>query len=581
MNGAVNWVAVPVLLPLLGAGVSLVLAGRPRAQRLLSTAVLLGMAGVAVVLLRLADTEGPQTLWVGGWPPTMGIVLVADRLAALLLLVSALVTLAVLGYSIGQGMAEDEESAPLAIYHPTFLVLVAGVANAFLAGDLFNLFVSFEMLLFASYVLLTLGGTVARIRAGTIYVLVNLLSSTLFLISLAVVYAATGTLTLAHLSQRLAELPDHVSLMLQLLLLTTFAIKAAVFPLSFWLPDSYPTAPAPVTAVFAGLLTKVGVYAMLRTQTLLFPESPLTDLLLWAALATLVVGILGALAQSDIKRMLSFTLVSHIGYLMLGIALGSTAGVAGTIFYVVHHITVQTALFLVVGLVERRAGSTSLVRIGGLARIAPLLAVLFFVPAMNLAGIPPFSGFIGKVGLLQAASERGTWLAWVLVAGGVVTSLLTLYAVAKTWAVAFWRTPAEAHQALVELGALQTDDSGTEHVAADPLPGHDTAPVAEHRGHLHTAAGVVPAQAVLEARQLAEEGEQQRDFYQLIEAGEDTRHLPASMVGPAAALVAMSVALTVVAGPLFAYSTRAAQDLTERTPYLESVLGDAQAEGER
>ena len=318
-------------------------------------------------------------------------------------------TLAVLVYSIGQGMTEDEEDAPLSVYHPTFLVLVAGVANAFLAGDLFNLFVSFEMLLFASYVLLTLGGTAARLRAGTIYVVVNLLSSTLFLISLAVDvrrhrHAHPGP----PRRSGSAELPDHVALMMQLLLLTTFAIKAAVFPLSFWLPDSYPTAPAPVTAVFAGLLTKVGVYAILRMQTLLFPDSPLTDLLLWAALLTMLVGILGAIAQSDIKRMLSFTLVSHIGYLVFGIALATAAGISGTIFYVVHHITVQTALFLVVGLVERRAGSTSLMRIGGLARIAPLLAVLFFVPAMNLAGIPPFSGFIGKVGLLQAAQDQGS-----------------------------------------------------------------------------------------------------------------------------------------------------------------------------
>ena len=176
---------------------------------------------------------------------------------------------------------------------------------------------------------------------------VNLLSSMLFLIAIAAIYAATGTLNLAQLAGRLAELPDHVALMLQLLLLTTFAIKAAVFPLSLWLPDSYPTAPAPVTAVFAGLLTKVGVYAIIRTQTLLFPDSPLTDLLLWAALLTMIIGILGAIAQSDIKRMLSFTLVSHIGYMIFGIALGSRGRHCGAIFYVVHHITIQTTLFLV------------------------------------------------------------------------------------------------------------------------------------------------------------------------------------------------------------------------------------------
>ncbi|WP_300642991.1 Na+/H+ antiporter subunit D [Nocardioides sp.] len=556
-------VPLPVLLPILGAGASLALSSYPRVQRWLSLLVLVAVVAVAAVLLVQADREGPQTVWIGGWPETLGIVLVADRLAALMLLVSAVVTLAVLAYSVAQGMTEDEEGAPISVYHPTFLVLVAGVANAFLAGDLFNLFVSFEMLLFASYVLLTLGGTATRLRAGTIYVLVNLLSSTLFLISLAVVYAATGTLTLAHLAVRLEELPDHVSLLVQLLLLTTFGIKAAVFPLSFWLPDSYPTAPAPVTAVFAGLLTKVGVYAILRVQTLLFPDSPLTDLLLWAALLTLLVGILGAVAQSDIKRMLSFTLVSHIGYLVMGIALASRLGTAGTTFYVVHHITIQTALFLVLGLVERRAGSTALMRIGGLARIAPLLAVLFFVPAMNLAGIPPFSGFIGKVGLFQAAQADDGWLAWTLVGAGALTSLLTLYAVAKTWAVAFWRTPREAHEALAAIGG-----------DGEPIPGHDTGLVHEHRGHVHTPRGVVSKQDIEEARRLGDDDTPDRDFHTLIEAGEDTKDSPLGMLLPAGLLVALSVVLTLVAGPLYAYGDRAAVDLHDRRPYLTSVLGE-------
>ena len=180
-----------------------------------------------------------------------------------------------------------------------------------------------------------------------------------------------------------------------------------MFPLSAWLPDSYPTAPAPVTAVFAGLLTKVGVYAIIRTQTLLFPDSPLSDLLMWAALATMIIGILGAIAQSEIKRMLSFTLVSHIGYMIFGVALASEAGFAGAIFYTAHHITIQTTLFLVTGLIERRGGSTSLNDLGGLAALSPVLGVLFFVPAMNLAGIPPFSGFVGKIGLLEAGvAER-------------------------------------------------------------------------------------------------------------------------------------------------------------------------------
>src|SRR3712207_2747165 len=224
----------------------------------------------------------------------------------------------------------------------------------------------------------------------------------------------------------------------QSMLLIAFCIKAAVFPLSAWLPDSYPTAPAPVTAVFAGLLTKVGVYAIIRTQTLLFPTGVLDPVLMWAALATMLIGILGAVAQTDIRRILSFTLVSHIGYMVFGIALASTAGLAGAIFYVVHHIAIQTTLFLVAGLVERQGGSTAVDRLGGLATVSPLLAILYFVPAMNLAGIPPFSGFIGKLGLLEAGISDGGWLPVVLVAGGAVTSLLTLLAISRVWNRAVW-----------------------------------------------------------------------------------------------------------------------------------------------
>ena len=556
-------VPLPVILPLLGAGAALMLSRRPRAQRIVSFSVLTAVVAVAAVLLVRADNSGPQVAWLGAWTPPLGISLVADRLSALMLLVSAVVTLVVFAYSVGQGMTGDEREAPVSIYHPTFLVLVAGVSNAFLAGDLFNLFVSFEMLLFASYVLLTLGGTATRIRAGTIYVVVNMLSSSLFLISIAAVYAATGSLHLAQLAQRVDELPDATALTLQLLLLVTFSVKAAVFPLSLWLPDSYPTAPAPVTAVFAGLLTKVGVYAILRVQTLLFPDSPLTDLLLWAALVTMVIGILGAIAQSDIKRMLSFTLVSHIGYMIFGIALATEAGISGAIFYVAHHITIQTALFLVVGLVERRAGSTALLRLGGLARLAPVLGILFFVPAMNLAGIPPMSGFLGKVGLLQAGLDVGTPLAITLVIGGVTTSLLTLYAVAKTWTIAFWRTPEQAHetaQALPEPG----DEADAD---------HPTVSMVRHRGHVHVGGTAYAADDLEEARRVRDDDEPDRDLYQLLRAGDLPDRLPPSMVLPTASLVAISLAFTLVAGPLFGYTDRASDDLLQRSPYLEAVLG--------
>ncbi|GAA2532728.1 Na+/H+ antiporter subunit D [Pilimelia columellifera] len=434
-------VPLPVVVPLLGAAMTLMMSRAPRVQRLVSMTVLGLTLAVSGALLVTTAVKGPLVVAVGAWPAPLGIVLVADQLAALMLVVSTTMTLCVLIYSIGQGLADGASQAPVSVFHPTYLILTAGVTNAFLSGDLFNLYVGFEILLAASYVLLTLGGTENRIRAGTTYVVVSLLSSVVFLIAIGLVYSATGTLNLAQLVERLDMLPQGLRLTLQGMLLLAFGIKAAVFPLSAWLPDSYPTAIAPVTAVFAGLLTKIGVYAIIRTETLLFPGGRVATILMVVALFTLLVGILGAVAQSDIKRLLSFTLISHIGYMVFGVGLGSVAGLSGAIFYVVHHIMIQTTLFLVVGLIERYGGSTSLNRLGGLARLAPLLAVLFFVPALNLAGIPPFSGFLGKVALLEAGVVDGGLIAWTMVAGGAITSLLTLYATAKVWNLAFWRAP--------------------------------------------------------------------------------------------------------------------------------------------
>ncbi|WP_233493788.1 Na+/H+ antiporter subunit D [Desertihabitans brevis] len=507
-------VPLPVLLPLVGAGIALVVRTRTGLQRAVSVTTMSLVLVIAVTLLWGADTQGRLLVTVGGWLPPQGITLVVDRLTALMVLVAVTVTFAVLLYAIGQGRgAMDRESggnAPVPIFHPTLLVLLSGVSTTFISGDLFHLYVGFEMLLAASFVLLTLGATIDRVRAGISYVFVSLASSSVFLMALAMIYAATGTVNMAQLSVRLAELEPATALVLQVLLLTGFAVKAAVFPMSGWLPDAYPTAPAPVTAVFAGLLTKVGVYAILRTQTLLFPGSPLPDLLLWASLLTMLVGILGAVAQDDVKRLLSFTLVSHIGYMLFGVALASPAGLSASIYYVAHHITIQTTLFLVAGLIERRGGSTSMSKLGGMATMSPGLAVLFLVPALNLGGIPPFSGFLGKVGLLQAGAEQPTPLVVALLVGSVLTSLLTLYAVSRVWSRVFWRPPT-------------------------------VAPVTEDNR--------------LERRY-------ERRFA-----------LAPGVVAPTAALVLVGIALTVAAGPLLAVTDRAAAELLRPDGYVALVFG--------
>ena len=562
---------LPVLLPLLGAAGTLLVGRHPRTQRTVSLVVLTAVLVVSVVLLLQADSSGPTAISVGGWPVPLGIVLVVDRLSALMLVVASTVALGVLWFAVGQGSADGSEETPLSIFHPTFLVLIAGVSNAFLAGDLFNLYVGFEILLMASYVLLTLGGSAPRVRAGITYVVVSLTSSLIFLAAIGLIYASTGTVNMAQLATRLGELPEGMQLLLQSMLLIAFCIKAAVFPLSAWLPDSYPTAPAPVTAVFAGLLTKVGVYAIIRTQTLLFPGGGLDDLLMWAGLATMVMGILGAVAQTDIRRMLSFTLVSHIGYMVFGIALGTTAGLAGAIFYVAHHIAIQTSLFLVAGLIERQGGSTSVNRLGGLAKRSPLLAVLFFVPAMNLAGIPPFSGFIGKLGLLQAGVADGSPLALTVVAGGVVTSLLTLLAVARVWTRAFWRPPTQ--EPLDDTAAAAASDAGAQ--AREPAPvgaagGSPGNSGSEQQGEPQTGRRAAWSAAWQRHEQVATAGTTVPGTRAA--SVRALRPLPGVMVGATAVMVAVTVSLTGIAGALYGYTDRAAHELLDRTPYIGAVF---------
>jgi multicomponent Na+:H+ antiporter subunit D len=506
-----------VLIPLIGAALTLLIGHRPRFQRIVAITALAAVLAAGSVLLVAVDGAGPIVMDVGGWEPPFGIVLVVDRLAALMVVVSAIVLLAVLVFSAGQGIADGDDETPVSIYYPTYLILAAGVFNAFIAGDLFNLYVGFEILLVASYVLITLGGTEARIRAGVTYIVVSLTSSALFLASIAMIYGALGTVNIAQISTRMSELPVDVQILLHVMLLMGFGIKAAVFPLSFWLPDSYPSAPAPVTAVFAGLLTKVGVYAIIRTETIVFPGPELNPVLMVVALLTMVVGVLGAVAQADIKRLLSFTLVSHIGYMVLGVALGSAAGTSAAIYYVVHHIIVQTTLFLAAGLIERVGGSTSISRLGGLLAAAPTVAVLYFVPALNLGGIPPFSGFIGKLALFQAAAEQDSALGYVLIGAGALVSLLTLYALMRVWNMAFWRQSKE---------------------------------VEGYRSSSLTHVAEAPGGVVVSA----------------------TRTAPLLMVAATGVMVVVSLALTVFAGPLFGLSERAGADLEGPSFYVDSVM---------
>ena len=285
------------------------------------------------------------------------------------------------------------------------------------------------------------------------YVVINLLASVLFVTAVAFIYAATGTVNMADLAARLPALSSGLRDALGLLLLVVFGIKAAVFPLFFWLPDAYPTARTPVTAVFAGLLTKVGVYAIVRSQTLLFPLDHASTLLLVVAGLTMVVGVLGAIAQDDMKRILSFHIVSQVGYMIFGVALFTVSGLAGAVFFILHQIPVKTSLFLVGGLVEHDAGSTALSRVGGLVRRIPVAALLFGVAALSLAGIPPLSGFVGKLALVTAGFDSRQY---AIVAISLVVSVCTMFSMVKIWNGVFWGTPEEPTPVLAGEEAVAT-----------------------------------------------------------------------------------------------------------------------------
>jgi multicomponent Na+:H+ antiporter subunit D len=426
---------LPIVVPMLAAILSLIAWRHRGLQRLLSAAAAVVLLGVGLALVAAVARGGVQAIQLGDWPAPFGITLVADMFSALMVAVTGVIAVAVGGYSL---LTVDRERERYG-YHPLVQMLLAGVCGAFLTGDLFNLYVWFEVMLMASFVLLALGGGRAQIEGAIKYVALNLIASALFLAAVGVLYGLAGTLNMADLAGRLSDTgrPGLVTAV-AMLLLVAFGIKAAVFPLFFWLPASYHTPPAAVSALFAGLLTKVGVYALIRVFTLLFVEDVgyTHTLVLIIAGATMITGVLGAWAQHDFRRVLSFHIVSQIGYMIMGLGLFTRLALAGSVFYILHHIIVKTNLFLVSGAVQRLRGTGELSQLGGLYASRPVLAMLFLVPALSLAGMPPLSGFFAKLALVQAGLATEDYL---MVGIALAVGLLTLLSMTKIWNEAFWK----------------------------------------------------------------------------------------------------------------------------------------------
>jgi multicomponent Na+:H+ antiporter subunit D len=433
---------LPVLIPVTTGALMLLGWRRRTFQRWLS---LIGSAALLLASLFLfaaVNRHGHVTLQLGNWPAPFGITFVADLLSATMVVLAALTGLAVGAYSLVTIDVRRESFG----FHPLMHILLMGVCGAFLTGDLFNLFVWFEVMLIASFVLLALGGERPQLEGAMKYVAINLVSSAVFLSAVGLLYGMVGTLNMADLALKVREVEEPAGITaIAMLLMVTFGIKAAMFPLFFWLPASYHTPPIPITAFFAGLLTKVGVYALIRVFTLIFVQETHfthTFILVLSGL-TMATGVLGAVAQNEFRRVLSFHIISQIGYMTLGLGFFTPLGLAGSIFYIMHHIIVKTNLFLVSGMAARLNGTYELKHMGGLAKAQPFLAILFFIPAMSLAGIPPLSGFFGKYALVRAGLAIDQY---ALVAVALAVGLCTMFSMTKIWNEAFWKDAPEGSE---------------------------------------------------------------------------------------------------------------------------------------
>lgn len=428
-------IVLPIIIPPLFAIMMLFFWKNVQVHKVLNLIASIFSFAATVILLYYVNNYGIISLQVGSWQAPFGISLVADLLSSIMVLITAIIGFTVSVYSIGS-MDEKRERF---LYYPLLQFLLMGINGAFLTGDVFNLYVWFEVMLISSFVLLALGGKREQLEGAIKYVTLNLLSSAIFLAAVGILYGIVGTLNMADLARKipLIEQKELVTVV-SFLFMVAFGIKAAVFPLFFWLPASYHTPPIAVSAIFAGLLTKVGVYALIRVFTLIFIQD--TDfthtVLLVIAGFTMFIGVMGAASQNDVRKILSFHIISQIGYMIMGLALFSPLAIAGAIFYIIHHIIVKTNLFLVSGVVEKMKGSYDLKKIGGLYKYYPLLGLLFLIPALSLAGIPPLSGFWAKFVVIKAGLEIEQAL---IVIVALVVGLLTLFSMTKIWNEAFWK----------------------------------------------------------------------------------------------------------------------------------------------
>lgn len=429
----INLILFPILIPLLMGIILIFFYKKIILQRIFSLLSTGASIVVSICMIDKIKNEGIQTVNLSNWDAPFGITIVSDMLSALLVLTTNIIAFCVLLYSF-KGIDRERENY---FYYAMIQFLLVGVTGAFSTGDIFNLFVFFEVMLMASYVLLVLGNTKIQLRETVKYIIVNVVASALFVVGVAYIYSVVGTLNMALISERISEVGGTgILTVIAVLFLLVFGLKGAIFPLFFWLPGSYNAAPIPILALFGALLTKVGVYSISRTYSLFFyQDSYVFSLLGILALITIILGAIGSIAYNDVKKIIIYNIITAIGVILFGFSTFNAVSLSGSIFYLLHDMIIKGALFLLIGAMIYITRTSNLKYMSGLMKKYPLLAWTFFIAALGLAGIPPLSGFVGKFLIIQGAFQAGNYIGSFIV---VLSSLFVLLSVIKIFVKGFW-----------------------------------------------------------------------------------------------------------------------------------------------
>lgn len=428
----INVAIYPLVLCLLSGIVCLMLRSKPMIQKCISLVSTVLLILISIWLIVLIRQNGYLTLNSGNYPAKIAISFVVDGMSALMIALTAFTAFAIVLYAV-----IDDTISINGAFYPPFWFMLSGVIGVFCTGDLFNLFVWFEVMVSSSLVMISLSSEKGILEGTLHYAALNMLATLILLTSVALLYGFTGTLNIGLMAERLHQTSSTMGISAALILLiTSFSIKSALFPFFFWLPASYHLTNVSAAAIFAGLLTKVGVYLLIRFGTLFVTEMPFfSEGMLVISLLSMLTGVFGAMSDFHIRRIMAFHIISQVGYMTLGLAIGTTVALAATLFYVMHHILVKSNLFLLSGILSRLSGQHDIRKMGGFFTSKPFVAVLFLIPAFSLAGIPPLSGFWAKYLIVQ---ESFSTQHWITAAIALLVGFFTLYSMIKIWRYAFW-----------------------------------------------------------------------------------------------------------------------------------------------